>query len=461
MRAAVVAIVAAALLPWSQVTVAHASKHPRNFSGYAFDTCDAPSQKAMNRWRTHSKFWAVGIYIAGANRACDAQPHLTRGWVRRQTNKGWRLLPLVVGRQASCSPKGYYRGQRISPDPSGHYRRARRQGEHAARTAVHAARRLGIGRHSVLWFDLEHFDLSNKRCRASAMAFTSAWTRGLHHRKYLSGFYSSASSGIRMVDSVRRKKGDGWATPDYVWIAEWNYTPTLRSGYISKQRWWPHRRVHQYRGGHTERHGGVRINIDSNILSVGKGTRPGKPAPHCKVRVDFRTYRSLDRGDRGGKVRAAQCLLRKQGVYDGQLHGRYTRGMRKAVHRFQHRSGKVRATGDLNRATWTVLLSDGERPLVKVGSGGNAVRRLQRALNASSNARLKIDGVFGQREWAVVRGLQMRAKLQHHGVVGRATWKVLRRGAVVGSLPRPKAQAGALINQLWLALPFSSGATPR
>ena len=137
MRAAVVAVVAAALIPLSQVATAESAsakprQHPRSFTGYALDTCDAPSQRAMNRWLTHSRYWGIGIYIGGMNRACSSQPHLTPRWVQRQSANGWRLLPLVVGRQAACSPRGYYSGKRISSAPDNRYRHARKQGHAAA-----------------------------------------------------------------------------------------------------------------------------------------------------------------------------------------------------------------------------------------------------------------------------------------------------------------------------------------
>ena len=315
---------------------------PGNFTGYAIDTCDAPSQRAMNAWRRGSKYAGIGIYVAGMNRACSGQPNLTRRWVRAQASRGWRLLPLVVGRQASCSPPGYYRGKRISAGPARDYARARAQGAKAARSGAKAVRRLGIGRGSVVWFDLEHFDLSNRRCRASAMAFTSAWTRQLHRQKFRSGLYSSAASGIRMVDAERASAARKRAVPDYIWVAEWNLDDTLRSAYISKRGWWPNRRVHQYRGGHIERHGGVALAVDSNVLRTGRGTRPGKPGPSCGVRLSFGDYDRAQRGDRGRKVRAAQCLLKQRKDFGGKPSGRFGKGTARAVRRFQ-RDADLRA----------------------------------------------------------------------------------------------------------------------
>jgi hypothetical protein len=408
---------------------------PGDFTGYAFDTCDAPSQRAMDRWRTASRYWGVGIYIAGMNRACDAQPHLTRSWVAEQSRKGWQLLPLVVGRQASCSPKGYYVGKRISPEPRNGYAEARAQGRAAAESGVEAARRLDIARRSVLWYDLEHFDITRKRCRLSALAFTSAWSNRLHDLGYRSGFYSSASSGITMLDRARRRTPQRYTFPDYLWIAEWNGRATVRSAYIGEQRWWPHRRVHQFRGPHDERHGGVRLNIDSNFLSTGRGTVAGKAAPSCGVRISFRSYPRLERGDRGRRVRAAQCLLRQRGFYEGAVDGRFDRGVKRAVTRFQRAHDALPTDGDLGARTWTALLASGPRPLVKFGSGGDAVRRLQRALNAAIDARLEVDGVFAKAELRAVLHYQRETGRNRTGVVTDATWRQLASGRVAGRLP--------------------------
>src|SRR3954465_1050993 len=231
LRTAVVGAVAAALLAPAGPAQADTRAMPGSFTGFAFDTCDAPSQRAMNNWLKSSRYWAVGIYISGVNRACKSQSHLTRRWVGTQARKGWRLLPLTVGRQASCSPKGYYVHHRISARPAHDYAKARGQGRAAAGHAVAAARRLGIGRHSVLWYDLEHFDLGRTRCRRSALAFTSGWTKGLHHRGFRSGFYSSASSGITALDNARRAGWPRKQLPGYLWVAEWNGAASLRPPY--------------------------------------------------------------------------------------------------------------------------------------------------------------------------------------------------------------------------------------
>jgi hypothetical protein len=178
----------------------------------------------------------------------------------------------------------------------------------------------------------------------------------------------------------------------------------------------------------------VRINIDSNYLSTGRGTVGGRGVRPCGgVRVSFSSYRRLGRGDRGDQVRAAQCLLRTQKAYDGKLTGRFDRRTQHAVRRFERRHSLADRSG-LSRRTWVALLSAGGRPLVKYGAGGNAVRRLQRALNAASDARLGVDGVFARGEMQVVRQLQRRHHQPGTGVVAARTWRLLQRGQLAGRI---------------------------
>ena len=74
---------------------------PGTFSGKAFDACTAPSSAAMAAWKA-SPYRAIGIYIGGNNRGCT-QANLTADWVRTQVAAGWKLIPLYVGPQASCT----------------------------------------------------------------------------------------------------------------------------------------------------------------------------------------------------------------------------------------------------------------------------------------------------------------------------------------------------------------------
>jgi hypothetical protein len=426
LAALVIGVVVAAGLQAPAGAVVVRGPDPGSGFGYGFDTCDAPSQRAMNAWNQHSHFSAVGIYIAGINRACSSQRQLDRGWVRAQKARGWRLLPLVVGRQASCAPPGLYRGKRISARPAGTYARARAQGRAAAESGARAARHLGIRRGTVLWFDLEAFDTTRTHCRRSALHFVSAWTREVRREGFRSGLYSSAAT-LQMLGPARAYP-DLFSLPGYVWFAHWNGRATVASRYLGKRHWWPHRRVHQYRGGHAERHGGRRIVIDSNYYSVGRGVWVGRERGHCGVRISFRDYATQRRGDRASGVRAAQCLLKDGRHYEGRLTGRYDRRTARAVRHFQRVHPRLRATGVLTARTWTALLARGDRPALKYGSQGTSVRRVQRALNAGRGPSVAVDGVFGLLDARAVKRFQRRHDLPRTGVVSTRTWRLLQRG---------------------------------
>jgi hypothetical protein len=270
---------------------------PGDFTGYGFDQCLAPTQDSMDRWLNYSPFWAVGIYISGDSRACRSQPHLTPAWVTRQLARGWRLLPITLGPQASCHP-GFprYRDDRKidpTPGPAGNYAAARKQGVAEAGKAVAAATALGIVAGSTLWYDLEGFDATNTRCRESALRFLSGWTRRLHELGYVSGAYSSAGSGIKMLDDARVDRPDMFHLPDQIWIARWDGLANTSTSYIRSDGWMPGARMKQYQGGHDETWGGVRINIDRNYLDLGKGSVTS-PETHCDgARVRLAAYDPL------------------------------------------------------------------------------------------------------------------------------------------------------------------------
>ena len=424
--------VVATLGPTALSAPAEARPDSRQAKGYGFDTCTAPSQRAMDAWYRASQFSAVGIYIGGINRACR-QPNLTRQWVRKQRAQGWRLLPIVVGRQAACSPRGRYKGKRISPKMAGDYAKATRQGRAAARGAARTARRLGLPRRHVLWYDLEAFDTRRTDCRRSALRFVSAWTKQLHRAGYRSGLYSSASTLVAFDRARRLRVG---RAPDRIWFAHWNGKATAASKYLSK-RGWRLGRVHQYRGPHRRRHGGVRMVVDGNYFALGRHEPGG--SLRCGVRIGFDEYHVLRRGDRGRQVHAARCLVSgKPKAARGKRASRsavkrflapYGKRLGRAVRTTQRKHPTLRASGVVGTRTWVVLLSRGTRPVLKYGASGPAVQRVQRSLNAAG-AELRIDGVYGKPDIRATRAYQRRVRLKPTGVVNGGTWHALQRGRV-------------------------------
>lgn len=405
---------------------------PRNFTGYGFDQCLAPTQSAMDAWLRHSPFWAVGIYITGDSRFCRDQPNLTPTWVETQLRNGWRLLPITLGPQAWCTTRErYLKQERISPDPDNDYAKARAQGRREASTAVAEATRLGIGPRSTLWYDLEAFDTRPTNCRESALSFVSAWTTQLHDLGYRSGFYSSAGSGIKMLDDARVNRPGRFTMPDQIWVARWSGVPGKINDpetYLRDDGWQPHARVHQYLGGHNETHGGVTINIDSNWLDVGRGTVAPRSPRHCGgVDLDLTSFPKLTSQVSGDPVRAAQCLLNKLGLYDGEMTGVYDDATIAAVRAYREQLG-ISVRNPLPPKVWTALLSEGRGPLMKFGAGSHAVRRLQRALNAADGVGLPVTGVFEARTTEAVKSYQRDHGLRATGVVLEDMWALLQAG---------------------------------
>lgn len=406
---------------------------PGNFTGYGFDQCNAPSQSMMDTWLRSSPFLAVGIYISGDSRACREQANLTPTWVKQQLSKGWRLLPITLGPQASCNPRFPRYGSdpviNPTPGPEHRYPRARRQARAEAEKTVAAATRLGIVPGSTLWYDLEGFDLANTRCRESSLAFLSAYTVKLHTLDYVSGVYSSAGSGIKMLDDARVNRPGAFTLPDAIWIARWDDAATTSTSYVRSDGWLPGGRMKQYQGGHDETWGGVKINIDRDWLDLGKGSVT-RPKQHCGgVPVDLPDYPAVAYGASANSgVLALQCFFSERGLYSGKLNGNYNTKLLAATQAWQEGHGFA-VTQGWRRPQWMSLLADGTSPVLKFGSASDAVRRVQRSLNAARRRyALTISGTYDQTTAAAVKDWQTRNGLSPDGIITTAEWDALRAG---------------------------------
>ncbi|MFI2781318.1 glycoside hydrolase domain-containing protein [Streptomyces sp. ALB3] len=394
--------------------LAAAGPQPGTYLGKGFDACTAPSQAAMNAWQASSPYSAVGVYISGSFRGC-AQPNLTASWVSSQTANGWRLFPIDVGRQAPCTSYSL----RMSADPA----TARSQGVTAAAGALAAASGLGIPAGSALYSDIEAYT-STASCKAAVLSYLSGWTERLHSSGYLSGFYSSAASGIK--DAASEYGNSAYTRVDHLFYAWWNGAADTGTGsYVPSSYWSGHQRIHQYAGEVTESYGGYSINIDRDYLDVGNGSTP---TPTCTgAALDFTAYTTVRSGSTGDRVKAAQCLLKAAGFDPGTPDGIFGPDTTAAARNFQAGRG-LTADGAVGAKTWTALLSRGPAPTVQSGSTGEAVTRLQRALTAALGRTVSIDGVFGPGTAQAARDYQSSRGLGADGIVGPATWGALQAG---------------------------------
>ncbi|MFD7755302.1 glycoside hydrolase domain-containing protein [Streptomyces sp. NPDC059757] len=394
--------------------LAAAGPQPGSYQGKGFDACTAPSQAAMNAWQASSPYSAVGVYISGSFRGC-AQPNLTASWVTSQTNNGWRLFPIDVGRQAPCTSYSL----KMSTDPA----TAKSQGVTAAAGAITAASNLGIPAGSAIYSDIEAYT-STASCKAAVLSYLSGWTERLHSSGYLSGFYSSAASGIK--DAASEYNNSAYTRVDHLFYAWWNGAADTNTGsYVPSTYWSNHQRIHQYAGEVTESYGGYSINIDRDYLDVGNGT---PPTPTCTgANLDFTAYTTVQSGSTGNLVKAAQCLLKAAGFDPGTPDGTFGPDTTTAARNFQTSKG-LTADGAVGAKTWTALLSRGSTPTIQNGSTGEAVTRLQRALTAALGRTVAIDGGFGSGTDQAVRDYQSSRALTVDGIVGSGTWGALQSG---------------------------------
>ncbi|UDY23163.1 glycoside hydrolase domain-containing protein [Nocardioides sp. Kera G14] len=435
---------------------------PGVYTGLGFDQCQAPRQSSMDTWLAKSPFRAVGIYVTGNERGCRTQTYLTPTWVATQLAKGWHLLPIDFGPQASCNGRfPRYKGDvTINPSSTKGYAAAIAQGTAEATKGIAEAKAIGIVPGSTLFYDLEGFTYTNTACRESALRFVSAWSARVKALGYRAGFYSSAGSGIKMVEAARVAHTAGITLPDVLWLARYDgKANTSATDYISDAGWQGNR-VKQFQGGHNETYGGVTINIDRNYLKLTTPTAAPKPAvakptatskstaassasvavapeKHCTfvsggVKVDLSTYQQLRRPTstftpRAAAVRALTCLLRERTKYRGPVGPTYSAKVQAFVRlwRTQHH---LAANARWTTTQWMWLLAKGPKVTLTAKSTGTRVRDLQRALNASApTVRLAVTGSFDSRTLAAVKAWRKRAGVSR-GDFGPVQWKALAAG---------------------------------
>jgi len=133
-------------------------------------------------------------------------------------------------------------------------------------------------------------------------------------------------------------------------------------------------------------------------------------------------------------VRSLQYLLNARGAKIA-VDGTFGKQTKAAVVKFQ-RAHHLTADGVVRAATWRALVVT-----VHKGSTGPAVRAVQDQANfrnlKGTGQTLKVDGIFGAKTAAWVRGFQQAIAHEVHGfpvdgVVGQLTWQALVTEALSG-----------------------------
>lgn len=280
--------------------------------GKGFDTCTAPSASTLHAWKK-SSYRTVGIYIGGLNRACG-DGNLDAGWVRRVARDGWHLLPIYVGRQASCA---FQDG--LGPISAS---KAGRQGRNAAADAVKRARHFGLHSGSAIYFDMEGYNDTKTRCRRAVLRFLTGWTERLHDSGFLSGVYSSAASGIKNLSDVYNSSH--YTRPDAIWTARWDGKATVwGEEFVPGKQWNNHQRAKQYRGPHTETWGGRSINIDSDVIDTAVGSAHYRHSATAKASLHTRRGPSTSSKVTGtrapGSAMNVMCQVTGQKVHSSRV----------------------------------------------------------------------------------------------------------------------------------------------
>jgi hypothetical protein len=136
-------------------------------------------------------------------------------------------------------------------------------------------------------------------------------------------------------------------------------------------------------------------------------------------------------GDHGERVRQLQTLLVYLKCLDyASISGVFDSATEDAVRAFQETSMGVQPSGEVDEATWRSL-TDGvpAMPTLDIGSTGDVVQRLQRALNAyrveaPDIPELTVDGNYGPRTKFAVEMFQEAQGVTVDGICGPQTWTV-------------------------------------
>jgi peptidoglycan hydrolase-like protein with peptidoglycan-binding domain len=142
---------------------------------------------------------------------------------------------------------------------------------------------------------------------------------------------------------------------------------------------------------------------------------------------------ALGRGNSGPQVTSVQRCLQRLGYYNGPINGNFGPMTENAVKRFQQ-AKKIPAIGQVGPQTQRALQAacqprqskSSSSNVLKVGSRGAAVTKLQQSLRTLGYYKGPVTGYFGQETQQAVIRFQQSKRLQADGVAGGSTLQVIR-----------------------------------
>jgi peptidoglycan hydrolase-like protein with peptidoglycan-binding domain len=133
----------------------------------------------------------------------------------------------------------------------------------------------------------------------------------------------------------------------------------------------------------------------------------------------------LKKGSNDPAVRDLQEALKALGYDVGPVDGVFGVKTEGAVKKFQQ-AREIAVDGVVGRVTWiNIGEADQSNPVLKIGSTGLPVRRLQSRMSAVGFNIGGVDGRFGAVTEAAVKKLQQDYHLNIDGIVGPQTWQVV------------------------------------
>ena len=189
---------------------------------------------------------------------------------------------------------------------------------------------------------------------------------------------------------------------------------------------------YSFDGWYTAASGGTQIttaytfSADTTVYAHWTYTGGGGGSYYAPVVPDMPM---LYRGCTGDAVKTLQEKLNAKGFHSGNVDGIFGAKTYAAVTAFQ-KANSLGVDGIVGKLTWAKLYDATPvnvtpvttQPMLRTGSRGDAVRKLQELLNALGYDCGSVDGIFGSKTYAAVLAFQKANGLGADGIVGPLTW---------------------------------------
>ena len=170
-------------------------------------------------------------------------------------------------------------------------------------------------------------------------------------------------------------------------------------------------------------------SINGSIKLWSKSTSSGGGSYYAPVVPDMPM---VYWGCTGDAVKTLQEKLNAKGFNSGNVDGIFGAKTYAAVTAFQ-KANSLGVDGIVGKLTWAKLYDATPvnvtpvttQPMLRTGSRGDAVRKLQELLNAKGYTCGSVDGIFGSKTYAAVLAFQKANGLGADGIVGPMTWAKL------------------------------------